>query len=161
MLRAKTEQQLCNRMWCDKSVDHRYTKQVPSAIGVVPPPPPRFSFVVKSGVCVTITKLNHWIIQFYSSRWLSHHCIWAFSIFTLSNLGDLWNLIGSLSRTIQQHLPPSEWIMCELDYFSHDFRERAFKSRQNPRVDFFLGKKRLRRIQNGIFPFTVAEFCGR
>ena len=41
-------------------------------------------------------------------------------------------------------------------FFPHDFRERAFKSRQNPRVDFFLGKKRLRRIQNGIFPFTVA-----
>ena len=31
MLRAKTEQQLCNRMWCHKSVDHRYTRQVPGA----------------------------------------------------------------------------------------------------------------------------------
>ena len=30
---------------------------------------------------------------------------------------------------------------------------------QNPRVDFFSGKKRLRRIQNGVFPFTVVEFC--
>ena len=39
------------------------------------------------------------------------------SIYTLSDLGDLSNLIGSLSRTIQQHLPPSEWIMCELDFF--------------------------------------------
>ena len=39
MLRAKTEQQLCNRMWCHKSVDHRYTKQVLGAIGVVGPPP--------------------------------------------------------------------------------------------------------------------------
>ena len=29
---------------------------------------------------------------------------------------------------------------------------------QNPRVDFFSGKKRLRRIQNGVFPFTVVEF---
>ena len=50
--------------------------------------------------------------------------------------------------------------MCELGFFPF-FRERSFKSRQNPRVDFFSGKKRLRRIQNGIFPFTVAEFCGR
>ena len=30
---------------------------------------------------------------------------------------------------------------------------------QNPRVDFFSGKKRLQRIQNGIFSFTVVEFC--
>ena len=36
------------------------------------------------------------------------------SIYTLSDLGDLSNLIGSLSRTIQQYSPPSEWIMCEL-----------------------------------------------
>ena len=45
--------------------------------------------------------------------------------------------------------------------FSPFFRERSFKSRQNPRVDFFSGKERLRRIQNGVFPFTVAEFWGR
>ena len=32
------------------------------------------------------------------------------SIYTLSDLGDLSNLIRSLSRTIQQYLPPSEWI---------------------------------------------------
>ena len=34
--------------------------------------------------------------------------------YTLSDLGDLSNLIGSLFRTIQQYSPPSEWIMCEL-----------------------------------------------
>ena len=60
-----------------------------------------------------------------------------FSIYTLSDLGDLSNLIGSLSRTIQQYSPPSEWIMCELGVFSHFFRERSFRSRQNPRADFF------------------------
>ena len=43
--------------------------------------------------------------------------------------------------------------------FFHFLRERSFKSRQDPRVDFFSGKKRLRRIQNGVFPFTVVEFC--
>ena len=37
-----------------------------------------------------------------------------FSIYTLSDLGELSNLIGSLSRTIQQYSPPSEWIMYEL-----------------------------------------------
>ena len=36
---------------------------------------------------------------------------------TLSDLGDLSNLIGSLSRIIQQYSPPGEWIMCELGVF--------------------------------------------
>ena len=36
-------------------------------------------------------------------------------------------------------------------FFSHFLSERSFISRQNPRVDFFSGKKRLRRIQNGVF----------
>ena len=31
------------------------------------------------------------------------------SIYTLSDLGDLSHLIGSLSRTIQQYSPPREW----------------------------------------------------
>ena len=43
--------------------------------------------------------------------------VYIFSIYTLSDLGDLSNLIGSLSRTIQQYSPPSEWIMCELGVF--------------------------------------------
>ena len=80
------------------------------------------------------------------SDWL----LLGFSIYTLSDLGDLSNLIGSLSRTIQQYSPPREWIMCELGFFSHFLRERSFKSRQNPRADFFSGKKRLRMIQNGV-----------
>ena len=39
------------------------------------------------------------------------------SIYTLSDLGDLNNLIGSLSRNIQQYSPPSEWKMCDLGVF--------------------------------------------
>ena len=35
----------------------------------------------------------------------------------LSDRGVLSNLIGSLSRTIRQYSPPSEWIMCELGVF--------------------------------------------
>ena len=38
------------------------------------------------------------------------------SIYSLSDLGDLSNLIGLLSRTIQQYSPPSE-RMCELGVF--------------------------------------------
>ena len=37
------------------------------------------------------------------------------SIYTLSDFGDSSNLIGSISQTVQQYSPPSEWIMCELD----------------------------------------------
>ena len=39
------------------------------------------------------------------------------SLYTLSDLGDLSNLIGLRSQTIQQYSPPSEWIMCELGVF--------------------------------------------
>ena len=39
------------------------------------------------------------------------------------------------------------------------FTERSFKSRQNARVDIFLRQETFRRIQNGVFPFTVAEVC--
>ena len=39
------------------------------------------------------------------------------TLYTLSDLGDLSNLTGSLSRTIQQYSPPSEWIMYELGFF--------------------------------------------
>ena len=44
--------------------------------------------------------------------------IYIFSIYTLNDLGDLSNLINSLSRTIQQYSPPSEWIMYELAFFT-------------------------------------------
>ena len=48
---------------------------------------------------------------------LAYQHIYAISIYTLSDLGDLSNLIGSLSRTIQQYSLHSEWIMCELGVF--------------------------------------------
>ena len=38
-------------------------------------------------------------------------------MYTLSDRAYLSNLIGSLTRTIQQYSPPSEWIMCELGVF--------------------------------------------
>ena len=59
---------------------------------------------------------------------------------TLSDLGDLSNLIGLLSRTIQQYSPPSEWIMCELHFFP------IFLENDLSKVDKILGL-----IQNGIF----------
>ena len=56
------------------------------------------------------------------------------NIYTLSDLGDLCNLIGSLSRTIQQYSPPSEWIMCEFAVFFHFFLENDLL-----KVDTILG----------------------
>ena len=45
-------------------------------------------------------------------------------------------------------------------FFPFFFRERSFESRQNARVGFFFRQENTSRIQNGVFPFTVAEFCG-
>ena len=45
------------------------------------------------------------------------------SIYTLNDLGDLSDLIGSLPRTIQQYSPPIEWIMYELGVFPIFCRE--------------------------------------
>ena len=78
-------------------------------------------------------------------------CNYAFNIYTLSDLGDLNNLIVSLSRTVQQYSPPSERIMCELAFFPIFFRERYFKSRQNPRVEFFSGKKDFEGLKTAFF----------
>ena len=73
--------------------------------------------------------------------WLKLNCfaICIYLVYTHCDLGDLSSLVGSLSRTIQQYSPPSEfmWVRC----FSHFFRERSFKSRQNPRADFFKARK--------------------
>ena len=59
------------------------------------------------------------------------------SIYTLSDLGDLSNLIGSLSRTIQ-YSPSSEWIMCERGVFP------IFSENDLLKVDKILGLTFLR-----------------
>ena len=45
------------------------------------------------------------------------------------------------------------WAWC----FSHFFRERSFKIRQNPRVDFFLRQEKTWKDSKRRFPLTVAE----
>ena len=79
----------------------------------------------------------------------------------LSDRGDLSNLIGSLSRTIQQYSPPSEWIMCELGVFPIFFLENDLLKVDKILGLTFLRQEKTSRIQNGVFPFTVAEFCAR
>ena len=65
------------------------------------------------------------------------------SIYTLSDLGDLSNLIGSLSRTIQQYSPPSEWIMCELGVFPIFLGNDLLKVDKILELTFFKARKDL------------------
>ena len=69
------------------------------------------------------------------------------SIYILSDLGNLSNLIGSLSRTIQQYSPPSEWIMCELIVFP------IFLSKVDKilRLTFFKARKDLEGFKTALF----------
>ena len=66
-----------------------------------------------------------------------------FSIYTLSDLGDLSDLIGSLSRAIHQYSPPGEWIMCELVFFPIFLEKDLLKVDKILGLTFFSGKKRL------------------
>ena len=68
------------------------------------------SYVFFSPFCVLCVCVIYLYIVFFFATII-------LSIYTLSDLGDLSNLIDSLSRTIQQNSPPSEWIMCELVFF--------------------------------------------
>ena len=63
------------------------------------------------------------------------------SIFTLNDLGDVSNLIGSLSRTIQQYSPPSEWIMCELGIFPICLVNNPLKVDEILGLTFFKARK--------------------
>ena len=82
------------------------------------------------------------------------------SIYTLSDPGDLSNLIGSLSRTIQQYSPPSEWIMCELGVFAIFLENDLLKVDKILGLTFFKVRKDLEGFNTayGIFQFTVASF---
>ena len=87
--------------------------------------------------------------------------MYIINIYTLSDLGDLSNLIGSRSRTIQQYLPPSEWIMCQLGVFPRFLRERSFKSLQNPSCYFFKARKDLERFKTAFFHLLFSSWIFR
>ena len=59
------------------------------------------------------------------------------SIYPISDLGDLSNLIGSLSLTIQQYSTHSEWIMCELGVFPNFLENDLSKVDEILRLTFF------------------------
>ena len=91
------------------------------------------------------------------SDWL----LLGFSIYTLSDLGDLSNLIGSLSRTIQQYSPPSEWIMCELGFFPIFLEKDLLKVDKILGLTFFQARKDFEGFKTAFFHLPLFEFCGR
>ena len=77
--------------------------------------------------------------------------ILSLSIYTLSDLGDLSNLIGSLSRTIQQYSPPSEWIMCELGVFPIFLENNLLKVDKILALTFLKARKDLEGFNTAFF----------
>ena len=74
------------------------------------------------------------------------------SIYTLSDLGDLSNLIGSLSRTIQlKYSLPSEWIMCELGVFPIFLENDLLKVDKILGLTFFKARKDLEGFNTAFF----------
>ena len=80
------------------------------------------------------------------------------SIYTLSDLGDLSNLIGSLSRTIQQYSPPSEWIMCELGVFPIFLGNDLLKVDKILELTFFKARKDLEGFITAFFNLLYLSF---
>ena len=77
--------------------------------------------------------------------------IFLFIIYTLSDLGELSNLIGSLSRTIQQYSPPSEWIMCELGCFPIFIEKDLLKVDKILELTFFQARKDFEGFKTAFF----------
>ena len=79
-------------------------------------------------------------------------------IYTLSDLGDLSNLIGPLSRTIQQYSPPSEWIMCELGFFHIFLVKDLLKVDKILGLTFFQARKDFERFKTAFFHLLLLSF---
>ena len=80
------------------------------------------------------------------------------SIYTLSDLGDLKNLIGSLSQTIQQYSTPSGWIMCELGVFPIFLENDLLKLDKILGLTFFKARKDLEGFNTAFFNLLWLSF---
>ena len=81
-----------------------------------------------------------------------------FSIYSLSDLGDLSNLIGSLSRTIQQYSPSSEWIMCELGLFPIFLENDLLKVDKILGLTYFKARKDLEGFNTAFYNLLQLSF---
>ena len=84
--------------------------------------------------------------------------VYIFSIYTLRDLGDLSNLICSLSRTIQQYSPLSEWIMCELGVFPIFLENDLLKVDKILGLTFFKARKDLEGFNTAFFNLLQLSF---
>ena len=80
------------------------------------------------------------------------------SIYTLSGVGDLSNLIGSPSRTDQQYSPPSEWIMCELGFFPILLEKDLLKVDKILGLTFFQARKDFEGFKTAFFHLLLLSF---
>ena len=81
-----------------------------------------------------------------------------FSIYTLSDLGDLSNLFGSLSRTIRQYSPPSGWIMCELGFFPIFLEKDLLNFDKILGLTFFQARKDFEGFKTAFFHLLLLSF---
>ena len=79
-------------------------------------------------------------------------------VYTLSDLGDVSNLIGSLSRTIQQYSPPSEWITCELGVFPIFLENDLLKVDRILGLTFFKASKDMEGFNTAFFNLLSLSF---
>ena len=101
-------------------------------------------------------KLSTHLLSSYG--YLVNLSISVISIYTLSDLGDLSNLIGSLSRTIQQYSPPSEWIMCELSFFPIFLEKDLLKVDKILGLTFFQARKDFEGFKTAFFHLLLLSF---
>ena len=80
------------------------------------------------------------------------------SIYKLSDLGDLSNLIGSLSQTIQQYSPPRERIMCELGFFPILLEKDLLKVGKILGLTFFQARKDFEGFKTAFFHLLLLSF---
>ena len=84
--------------------------------------------------------------------------LYIISIYTPSDLGDLSNLNGSLSRTIQQYLSPSEWIMCEFGFFPIFLEKDLLKVDKILGLTFFQARKDFEGFKTAFFHLLLLSF---
>ena len=87
-----------------------------------------------------------------------HAGLFHISIYKLSDLGHLSNLIGSLSRTLQQYSPPSEWIMCELGFFPIFLEKDLLKVDKILGLTFFQARKDFEGFKTAFFHLLLLSF---
>ena len=73
-------------------------------------------------------------------------------------IGDLSNLIGLLSRTIQTYSPPSEWIMCEHCVFPIFLENDLLKVDRILGLTYFKGRKDLEGFNTAFYNLLQLSF---